>query len=498
MSKIVCFLLSICLSLSLFAMDHVGKWDIFEVQIMGPSEGNPYLDIELSAEFKNKNRIVPVTGFYDGGGRYKIRFMPDTEGNWTYKTVSNTKSLNNKKGQFICDVASDLNHGPVYIRDKFHFAYADGTPYYPFGTTCYAWIHQENKLEEQTLETLASSPFNKIRFCVFPKDYTYSKNEPIYYPFEKKNNEAFDFTKPNYEFYHHFEKRLAQLKELNIEADIILWHPYDHWGFKNMGKENDDRYLRYMIARISSYRNVWWSLANEFQFVRSKDESDWDRFFKILQTEDPYQHLRSIHNHPQSEYNWAKPWITHVSVQDEDMRKGQEWRNNYGKAVINDECQYEGNIFMHWGNISGHELVHRFWLGMVNGCYATHGETFTHPEDILWWSKGGKLYGESPDRIAFLRKIIEQAPPDALNSIGSHWTWNGKAIGKKDEYYLLYFGSHQPDRWTFETDTGKFKVDIINPWEMTFTPVEGVFEGKFEIKLPSKPYLSVRVQKINK
>ena len=26
--------------------------------------------------------------------------------------------------------------------NRFHFAYADGTPYFPFGTTCYAWTHQ--------------------------------------------------------------------------------------------------------------------------------------------------------------------------------------------------------------------------------------------------------------------------------------------------------------------------------------------------------------------
>jgi hypothetical protein len=39
----------------------------------------------------------------------------------------------------------------------------------PRKTTCYAWIHQPEELQRQTLETLAASPFNKIRFCVFPK-----------------------------------------------------------------------------------------------------------------------------------------------------------------------------------------------------------------------------------------------------------------------------------------------------------------------------------------
>lgn len=483
------------LSTSLLAAAQVNQWDIFEIELRGPKSGNPYVDVELKANFQFMNKSVPVRGFYDGNGVYKIRFMPDEQGHWRYSTSSNVKELAGKKGNFECLAAKAGVHGPVRIRDTFHFAYADGTPFYPFGTTCYAWIHQGDELEEQTLNTLSTSPFNKIRYCVFPKDYTYSKNEPVYHPFEKKDDGAFDFTRPNYDYFKHFEKRLAQLCDLGIEADIILWHPYDRWGYSTMGAKNDDRYLRYMIARIAAYQNVWWSLANEFQYVRAKKHEDWVRFFKILQTEDPAQHLRSIHNHPKSKYNWGEPWVTHVSIQDEDNSQAGTWRQTYGKAVINDECQYEGTIYMHWGNLSGRELVHRMWLGIVNGCYTTHGETFSDPQDILWWSKGGVLHGESPARIAFLRSIVEAAPLDALDPIGDHWTWSGKAIGKKDEYYLLYFGVHQPDRWTFNTQNGQFAVDIIDPWNMTIHRLDGLFEGNFEITLPGKPYLALRAQR---
>jgi hypothetical protein len=37
-------------------------------------------------------------------------------------------------------------------------------------------------LEEQTLETLSTAPFNKMRMCVFPKHYTFNHNEPELYP----------------------------------------------------------------------------------------------------------------------------------------------------------------------------------------------------------------------------------------------------------------------------------------------------------------------------
>ena len=56
-------------------------------------------------------------------------------------------------------------------------------------------------------------------------------------------------------------------------------------------------------------------------------------------------------------------------------------------------------------------MTQRFWLGTLSGCYVGHGETYKHPQDILWWSKGGVLHGESPQRIQWLKDFMAQAPP---------------------------------------------------------------------------------------
>ena len=87
--------------------------------------------------------------------------------------------LNGKTGEFTVTRPPPQNHGPVRVANTYHFAYADGTPYKELGTTCYVWEWQPEALQEQTLKTLASSPFNKIRFCVFPKRYQWNTNEPI-------------------------------------------------------------------------------------------------------------------------------------------------------------------------------------------------------------------------------------------------------------------------------------------------------------------------------
>ncbi len=71
------------------------------------------MDIELEAIFQSGDVKVKVTGFYDGKGVYKIRFSPDITGRWSYQTISNSETLNNKKGSFTCIEPGPENHGPL-------------------------------------------------------------------------------------------------------------------------------------------------------------------------------------------------------------------------------------------------------------------------------------------------------------------------------------------------------------------------------------------------
>ena len=56
---------------------------------------------------------------------------PTKTGRWQYTTHSNVGELDGKTGQFDVVAPSKNNHGPVRVRNTFHFAYADGTPYKP-------------------------------------------------------------------------------------------------------------------------------------------------------------------------------------------------------------------------------------------------------------------------------------------------------------------------------------------------------------------------------
>ena len=517
------FLALMLFATGLHAADSVEQWGAFEFALSGPTNGNPFIDVKFSARFTQGTNSVTANGFYDGDGIYRVRFMPETTGRWTYKTASNARKLNGKTGEFAVMKPTMNNHGAVGVTNTYHFAYADGTPYEELGTTCYVWQLQDEALQEQTLKTLAASPFNKIRFCVFPKRYTWNTNEPILYPFAgNPTTTNWDFTQFNVKYFQHLEQRVADLQKLGIEADIILFHPYDegHWGFDRMPTNVDDRYLHYVIARLAAYRNVWWSLANEWDFMKEKKESDFVRFGEIVSHDDPYHHLLSIHN-GQKIFNHTLPWISHASIQNgaavEEPGRAEMYRDVYRKPIVYDEVKYEGDIANRWGQLSAEELVFRFWNATVAGTYCGHGETYKSDDQILWWSKGGVLKGQSPSRLAFLKKVLDAAPAEGIEPIDK---WQDSPIGgKPGEYYLIYFGKETPTNWVFQlpkpplgklqsADGLKFTVDVLDTWNMTVTPVAGVFTLKKKdgysfadkdgrsVTLPGNPYIAIRIRRV--
>jgi len=506
--------------------ERIEIWDRFEVTLPGPQTGNPFQDITLTAEFSNGAEKIKVDGFYDGAGNYKLRFMPQKAGGWRYKTSSNSKILNGRTGSFTCIVATGNNHGPVKVADTYHFKYADGKRYYPFGTTLYAWTHQPQQLEEITLNTLKNASFNKVRMCVFPKYYSNVENEPEFYPFEKRAEKKsadgkikfeWDFTKFDPAFFQHLEKRIDDLKELGIEADIIIFHPYDkgHWGFDSLGKENDLQYIKYLTARLSSFRNVWWSMANEFDYIKTKPREVWDIYTKAVVAADPYRHLCSIHNGSVYYDNW-KPEFTHVSIQNgsavEDFGRAVLLRDVFFRPMLYDEVCYEGDLPQRWGHLSGEEMTEAFWQAVIAGTYVTHGETYKNAGDTIFWAKGGRLIGSSPARIGFLRKLLEEGPGPL--ELADPWKAHQTAMADSS-YYLVYFGKKMQQEWEFSLPKKagpaagrKFQVEVIDTWNMTVQKLPDTFvtgeplayrifdKDRRSIRLPMKPYLALRIREI--
>lgn len=471
-------------------------WRMAELVFDGPDQGNPFTEVELTAEIRGpQGRRRVVGGFYDGLGVYRIRFLPDLAGEWSFRSRSNVRSLEGLDG--VVEVAPALPHdrGPVRVDRTYHFAHADGTRYLPVGTTAYAWTHQTEDLQKRTLATLSASPFNKVKMCAFPKSYLFNTNEPPHFPFEGSVESGWDLTRFNPVYFRVLERRIADLNALGIQADLILFHAYDRWGFSTMDPVSDDRYVRYLVRRLAAYPSVWWALANEWDLLQSKSREDWERIARVVAENDPVGHLTSIHNCREF-YDHSRPWITHCSIQRVDVYRTAEntdqWRQRWRKPIVVDECAYEGDIDQGWGNISGEELTRRAWEGAVRGGYVAHGETYLNRREELWWSKGGDLVGTSPPRFGFLRQIIAEAPRGCIDPLPSDWDvpWGGDG----DEYRIAYFGFGRPRfRIMQAPPMRRYTVDVIDTWAMTVSRLPGEHEGTFKVELPGRPYMAVRL-----
>ncbi|SFS14175.1 protein of unknown function [Microbacterium sp. cf046] len=463
-----------------------------ELALAGPQHGNPFVDVEFAARFTSTEAEFEVGGFYDGGGRYVVRFLPPAPGLWSFVVTSTARSLDGVRGSFT--VSASSARGPVRVVGRSHFETADGSAFHAVGTTAYAWIHQPEDLQERTLRALAQAPFNKLRMCLFPKDYVYNHNEPDDFVFARTEDGAFDFTRFDTGFFARLERRIGQLADRGIDAEVILFHPYDRWGFADMGAAVEDRYVTYVVRRLAASPTIWWSLANEYDLLAGKREADWNRLGELVRAEDHVGHPRSIHN-IERQFDHSQDWVTHVSAQKNAYEVGElvdQLRAEYSKPVSLDEFGYDGNLEQVWGSLTAEEVVRRAWQVTLRGAYFTHGETLLNDEEIIFWAKGGDLRGKSPARIAFLRALVADTSPGRISPIRD--AVDVLCGGVPGEVLFQYLDSSRPAYRTVRIPKdAAARIDVIDTWGMSVSEVPGIHTGAVRVDLPSRPFMALRI-----
>lgn len=480
----------------------VEQWGTQEITLRSNHVySNPFKEVQFQCRFKSAGKDLLVDGFYDGSETWKVRLMPEARGEWTFETVSNDRELDGKTGSFEVTKPALSNHGPVRVHNKYHFSYADGTPYFLLGTTAYAWLNEGPRAELNWLKTLSDNPFNKVRFMLFP--FPFGSMADKQYPYPQTSPGKFDIERFNPEYFRHYEEGIRHLQILGIEADIIIYMPYDRvTGLMSMDIDHDEALIKYVTARFSAFRNVWWTLTNEFDLYPV--QKDWKRLGELLERSDPSNHLRGIHNCCTAFYDNSQSWITHVILQDITLQRlATTPRNNswleldarkIGKPVVTDEYGYEGNFPFTWGSFAPREITEMHWSITMAGAYGSHGESYTYAEP-------GQFIGESPARLGFLKQIMTDAPYQEMEP-ASDIVKNGgpliTVLAKRGSYYLVHFTQpHEASDWNwgffgpatpsnplplksgrsmsvftqkpipeFNIGEGTFKVDAIDTWNM--------------------------------
>ena len=114
------------------------------------------------------------------------------------------------------------------------------------------------------------------------------------------------------------------------------------------------------------------------------------------------------------------------------------------------------------------------------------------PADVLWWAKGGVLKGTSAPRIAFLREVLTDAPGDLVPANGGDAVL---AVCGAD-YALAYWSFMQPAECRLRLGSGQWRLDVLDTWGMTVTPLAGTYTSNDTIPLPGRPFIAVRAHRV--
>ena len=446
----------------------VNLYDVFEVVLKGPEDSGLFTEQTVCGVFTGRNESVSVRGFYDGDGNYRIRFMPSYEGRYSF-TLNASFIKGMLSGVFYVAPCERTIHGPVRVNEKYHFAYMDGTPYFPFGTNIQDLVTTQNST---TLKSLRRASFNKVRF-LFPQP---GIDGTIVLESLRKT-----------------EKWIEVLAGNGLETECVLFHDL------SMYEENDEtfsfftNYISYIMTRFGAYRNIWWSLV-EIDHGTTKEKNLIHRLVETIKNLDPYGHLWTMMNgnriYGENEYPF-----THLSIRGNGSEDIKGLREKYQCPVIVDELGCEGNYPYEWNSLMAEDLVSRCWKVCMQGGYPGHSEMYISDEDV-WSINGGALEGKSQARLKFLCACINEMPD---YNITVRETSSGYVAAIPEEEsghascskYLYYLSNRCPAYQDLYIDEDtKFAVDILDTWNMTCT-FQGVYSGHFRVELPSRPYMAV-------
>ena len=244
-------------------------WDRKEIRLNSATGyENPLYDVgEFHALFTAPSgRQQKIHGFWDGGRQWKIRFMPDEKGPWTFETfcsdTSNT-GLHGVRGSFACtENNSELalyRHGPVTVeKGNYHMNHRDGTPFFWLG--CTAWnggLKSTPEEWEHYLEQRARLGYNVIQL-VGTQWRGCDQNSQGQVAFGGSGR-----IKLNPDFFQHFDGKMDRINAHGHMAGLVLlWAlPFGSGMELSPGYYLPDReailLARYMVARYGAHHVTW-------------------------------------------------------------------------------------------------------------------------------------------------------------------------------------------------------------------------------------------------
>ncbi|WP_057936300.1 apiosidase-like domain-containing protein [Algoriphagus resistens] len=300
-------LLFFLLCISGFSFGQTKQFDRFEYIFQSEKTyENPLYDVSTFdiTFISPSGREKTLRGFWDGGRNWKVRFMPDELGEWSFISSSSDKSnsgLDGVKGTFKCvENGSDLDiyrKGPlVQPKGTYHLSHADGTPF--FWTACTAWNGALKSTDEEWdyyLNHRKEHHYNTVQL-VTTQWRGGTKNAEGKVAFTGAGKITLDPT-----FFERIDQKIEEANEKGlVVSPVILWAlPFGEGTEYSPGYYLPIReaviLAKYIVARYQG-NHVLWTLGGDGKYYGDL-EGRWKSIGEQVFGEGKHQGLVTLHPH---------------------------------------------------------------------------------------------------------------------------------------------------------------------------------------------------------
>jgi hypothetical protein len=298
----------------------VEQWSRFETSVANTgSYSNPYYDVTLDATYTRPDgSVVDFWGFYDGGTTWKIRFICDQPGAWSY-SASFSDGSPGVSGRFDC-VASTIpgmlaadETNPMWFGFKggqhilvrsFHV----GDRFFASNWDDPADPNDGNK-RTVFLDWAQQQGYNTLSIAshYLNRDKT-GRGQGWNTPDLWDSNAG----RPNAAEYGALEEMLDDLADRRI-----LVYPFAGFFGKNSDRPTNSalqtQYIRYTVARLGAYWNVMLNVAGPE--LGGWSTGTMDQLGQEIAALDMFDHPLSVHNFTGDDPFKNSSWSSYVTLQ---------------------------------------------------------------------------------------------------------------------------------------------------------------------------------------
>jgi hypothetical protein len=417
--------IALVLATLLPAVESVGRWDRFDRAIANTrTYADPLRAVTLEVEYTRPDGAKrSFWGFWDGGGTWRIRFMPDEIGTWSY-VARFSDGAPGASGTFAC-VASDLPgmvaadaHNPHWLgyrggKHGLFRAFHGGPPLFKAGF--------DDTARGTFLDWAQAQGYNLLSVNDFQ-----GTGCPTRWPIVPAN-------------WQQMERVLDDLS-----ARRMVYYPFGGFfpreGARPSNAADRTLFSRYYLARFGAYWNILLNVGG-FEAETYLAPAEITRLGSEIAALDPYGHPLGVHQLNGDDDFRTQAWSSLVTLQAEitDLAALHRYllaNRVAGKPVLAQETIWMGNTLQPAWTLT--DLRRHMWVHMMAATTLVIGDMAGN--NTSGFSGSLDLADMQPDRHAVPKRIWDFLATIPLHRMdpAQQLVSTGFALAEPGQRYLVY------------------------------------------------------------